>query len=168
MNRRKAVYALLCIILITIVIVLFSIGRHNPFKEKHNVLRIQAKSINGDTISTDQLKDKPTVLIFFNTQCELCLAEILLLKRYLGQILKFYQVFFISFEPKASLSTFFLDEGVNINLDNIYVISDDKMSLLDFYDIEGYPSFLVFDKGGALLYKGEAIDDNVLQRLLKK
>lgn len=166
MNRRSALYTLLAVILTTIAIGIFSLGQGNLFSKQYHSLWIQAESINGKVITSEEIKGRQTILVFFNTQCEHCLSEIQLLKKYLKQISMFYQVLFISFESKADLSAFFLKKKVDLDFDNVHVISDIKMSLLDFYDIKGYPSFLIFNKDGVLLHRGEAIDENVLQKLL--
>ena len=167
MNKKKALFALFAVMLITIILGILSLRHDNPFKIQHNSLWIQAESINGKMITSEQMKGSQTILIFFKTQCELCLAEILLLEKQLKQISMFYHVLFISFEPKASLSAFFLHKKVCLDFDNVYVISDDKMSLLDYYDVKGYPSFLIFNKNGTLFRRGESIDENILQELLK-
>lgn len=167
MNRKKALYTLFVVMLATITLSILSLRQDNPFKKQQNSLIINAVSINGKIITSEQMRGRQTIMIFFNTHCELCLKEISLLKMHLKQISTFYQVIFISFEPKASLIAFFLQEKVYLDCENVYVISDNKMSLLDFYDIKSYPSFLIFNKKGILYDHGEYINENRLQRVLK-
>lgn len=153
--------------LATITLSILSLRQNNPFKKQQNSLIIHAASINGKIIASEQIRGRQTILIFFNTHCELCLKEISLLKMHLKQISTLYHVIFISFEPKASLIAFFSQEKIYLDCDNVYVISDEKMSLLDFYDINSYPSFLIFNKKGILIHRGEYLNENRLQRVLK-
>lgn len=73
----------------------------------------------------------------------------------------------MSFEPKQSIYSFLNSQGINTG-NNIHIIADEKMILLDQYKIKGYPSFIIQSKDHKIIYRGTAIDSNIMLRLLKQ
>ncbi len=79
-----------------------------------------------------------------------------------------YNIFLISFEPKRSLISFFTEKGIDINNKNIHIIADEDMILLDYYQIKGYPSFIILNTKYKMEYRGSAIDNSIISKLLKQ
>lgn len=129
-------------------------GSHRKYTRRNHNIRLSSKYSMHYAI--------------FNTQCDLCLAEIALIKEHLKKISKMYNIFLISFEPKRSLISFFTEKGIDINNKNIHIIADEDMILLDYYQIKGYPSFIILNTKYKMEYRGSAIDNSIISKLLKQ
>lgn len=166
MGKRRACYLFVSIILSTAIVGILC-------WMKNSRLEIQSSNITSseyiyeENIIAELSQNTPSVILFFNTQCDLCLAEIKLVKEYVEDLSNMYSVFFVSFEPKQSIYSFLNSQGINID-NNIHIIADEKMILLDQYKIKGYPSFIVQSKDHKIIDRGTVIDCNVMQRLLKQ
>lgn len=132
-----------------------------------NDLKFSIKDTRNETITIEFIQNAPCIILFFNTQCDLCLGEIQLLKEHIRELSNCYNIFFISFEPPRSLMTFFSKQGIDINNKNIHIIADEEMILLDYYKVEGYPSFIILDAKHKIDNRGAAIDNNIISELLK-
>lgn len=134
-------------------------------KDVNDAIDINFKDINENIINSASLDNKSTLIIFFNTQCDLCLSEMDFLSAKVDQISNQFNLIFISFEPKDSLLRFF--EKYNLhNKINTYIISDTKAELLNYFEIEGYPSFVFLDKLRHIAKRGSAINEQTMAEIL--
>ena len=169
MNKKKTCrYILLSFMLITICMSLLYGYKVYSSKIQKQCFRAPIENTRGEIITLDYLQNTPCIMLFFNTQCDLCLAEIALIKEHLKKISKMYNIFLISFEPKRSLISFFTEKGIDINNKNIHISADEDMILLDYYQIKGYPSFIILNTKYKMEYRGSAIDNSIISKLLKQ
>lgn len=166
MSKRRACYLFIGIILSTAVVgILCWIKISRLEIQSSNIT--SSEEIHEENIIAELSQITPSVILFFNTQCDLCLAEVKLMKEHIGDLSNMYSVFFVSFEPKQSIYSFLNSQGINTG-NNIHIIADEKMILLDQYKIKGYPSFIIQSKDHKIIYRGTAIDSNIMLRLLKQ
>lgn len=166
MSKRKACYLFISIILSTAIVGILCWIKINRLEiQSFNIT--SSEYIYEENIIAELSQNTPSVILFFNTQCDLCLAEVKLVKKYIGDLSNMYSVFFVSFEPKQSIYSFLNSQGINIG-NNIHIIADEKMILLDQYKIKGYPSFIIQSKEHKIINRGTAIDCNIMLRLLKR
>lgn len=118
--------------------------------------------IQGENIS---LENRITIIVFFNTQCDLCLSEINLLNEKADQLNQQFNLVIVSFEPEASLQAFFERYNLN-NKENIFIISDSKERLLDDFNIEIYPSFVIIDNDNLVMGRGNILTEKIIEELL--
>lgn len=166
MKQKIAFYIIMTILSICIFMGIFCwYGNHHSNSQVLQIANAYLKDINGKTIRL--VNDKPAILLFFNTRCDLCASEISLLKKHIKRLSELYNVFFISFESSQSLLDFFSAQKFNVKHKNVYIISDEKMALLDYYKIEGYPSFIIVNTNFQTVYRGAALSNKIVAELLK-
>lgn len=165
MNKRKAYYLLISIILGTVITGILCWMKFNQL-ENHLSNTTFSREIHEENIITELSQGTPCLILFFNTQCDLCLAEIKLIKEHIRDLSNMYSIFFISFEPKQSIYSFLSNQGISIDK-NIHIIADEKMILLDQYKIKGYPSFIILNEDYQIKNRGTVIDSNVILTLLE-
>lgn len=166
MKKRKAYYLLISIILSTAIVGILCWIKNSRIEIQSSNIT-SSEEMHEANIIAELSQNTPSVILFFNTQCDLCLAEVKLIKEHIGDLSNMYSVFFVSFEPKQSIYSFLNNQGINIG-NNIHIIADEKMILLDQYKIKGYPSFIIQSKDHRIINRGTAIDSTFMLRLLKR
>lgn len=165
MNRKVARYLLISIILGTVIagILCWIKVSQSKIELSNNI----SSTYNYEKNFPIELpQDTPCIMLFFNSQCDLCLAEIEVVKKHIRDLSNLYSVFFISFEPKQSINSFLTNQGINI-CNNIHIVADEKMVLLDQLKIKGYPSYIILSRDHKIKSRGTIIDQNMISRLLK-
>ncbi len=102
---------------------------------------------NGNAIHLSDLKDKIVVLNFWFTTCKPCINEIPALNK-IAQKYKNKNVIFlaITFDNKEKIANFLSE-----NTFNYTIISD--IDILKSYDINNYPTSIIIDKKGKIIFK---------------
>lgn len=165
MKKKRVFYLLIIIILGTITVGVLCWIKISRLETQPSNLT-SSKEIHEENIIAKSAQDTPCVILFFNTQCDLCLAEIKVIKEYVSDLSSMYSIFFVSFEPKQSIYSFLSNQGISVG-NNIHVVADEKMILLDQYKIKGYPSFIILSEDHKIKDRGTVIDHNTILRLLK-
>ncbi len=165
MNRKVARYLLISIILGTVIagILCWIKVSQSKIKPSNNI----SSTYNyEENLAVELPQDTPCIMLFFNSQCDLCLTEIEVIKKHIRDLSNLYSVFFISFEPKQSINSFLTNQGINI-CNNIHIVADEKMVLLDQFKIKGYPSYIILSRDHKIKIRGAIIDQNMISKLLK-
>lgn len=122
-------------------------------------------TLENETFTNDNLKQgKPTLFIYFNSECDFCNHEAEMVQQNVDK-LKDIEVVFISFEPVEKIKTF-AETYKLLHYDNIYFISDSKITFADTFDVKSLPCLVLYDKGGNLIekIKGQVKIETVLEK----
>ena len=109
------------------------------------------------------VKGKPTLFIYFNSECDFCNHEAEMVQQNLEQ-LKDIQVVFISFEPIEKIKQFAIKFKL-LNHDAITFLSDSKISFATTFDVNTMPCLILYDKDNNLIekIKGQVKIETVLE-----
>jgi len=111
------------------------------------------------------VKGKPTLFIYFNSECDFCNHEAEMVQQNIEQ-LKDIQVVFISFEPIEKIKQFATKFKL-LNHDSITFLSDSKISFTTTFDVNTMPCLILYDKKNNLIekIKGQVKIERVLEKL---
>lgn len=111
---------------------------------------------------------KPTLFIYFNSECDFCNHEAEMVKENIEQ-LKEIEVVFISYEPIEKIKPFATKFKL-LNHANIYFLSDSKISFATTFDVKSMPCLVFYDKDNNLIekIKGQVKIETVLNKLSAK
>lgn len=112
----------------------------------------------------DLKKGKPTLFIYFNSECDFCNHEAEMVQQNVEK-LKAIEVVFISFEPIEKIKTF-AETYQLLNHDGITFISDSKVTFSDTFDVKSLPCLVLYDKDNQLIekIKGQVKIETVLEK----
>lgn len=107
---------------------------------------------------------KPTLFIYFNSECDFCNHEAEMVKENIEQ-LKEIEVVFISYEPIEKIRPFATKFKL-LHHDNIYFLSDSKITFASTFDVKSMPCLVLYDKGKNLIekIKGQVKIETVLEK----
>lgn len=111
--------------------------------------------INGNIINSLDIEKKPSLLLFFNSECDLCMDELRQINEDLDSF-KDFQIFFITNEPSNILSNF-LDEIHFVPIQNTHFLIDQKHELILKMNVNIIPSSFVYNKNKILTKKTEGL-----------
>ena len=111
---------------------------------------------------------KPTLFIYFNSECDFCNHEAEMVQQNIEQ-LKDIQVVFISYEPIEKIKQFATKFKL-LNYDNIYFLSDSKITFATTFDVKSMPCLVLYDKENNLIekIKGQVKIETVLNKFTSK
>lgn len=150
MNRKK--YCIAALILIVAFIILLCIIISVKEQSSDNLYSFDMNSIHADienrNVQLSMHSTKSTMCIFFNTECDLCIKEILYVKDNLDIFSRKYNLVLISFEDVNKLIDYkhtIISKGNNSPL---IFVSDTNFKFIDKYNVSVFPTILVFSKNG--------------------
>lgn len=150
MNRKK--HCIAALILIVAFIISLCIIISVKEQSSNNLYSFDMNSIHADIENRNaQLSMHPTkstMCIFFNTECDLCIKEILYVKDNLDIFSRKYNLVLISFEDASKLIDYkhaIISKGNNSPL---IFVSDTNFKFIDKYNVSVFPTILVFSKNG--------------------
>ena len=110
-------------------------------------------------------QNKPTLFIYFNSECDFCNHEAEMVQQNIEQ-LKAIQVVFISYEPVEKIKQFATKFNL-LNHANISFLSDSKISFATTFDVTSMPCLVLYDKENNLIekIKGQVKIETVLDKL---
>ena len=110
------------------------------------------------------VQNTPTLFIYFNSECDFCNHEAEMVQQNIEQ-LKDIQVVFISYEPVEKIKQFANNYKL-LNYDNIYFLSDSKISFATTFDVKSMPCLVLYDKDNNLIekIKGQVKIKTVLEK----
>ena len=113
----------------------------------------------------DLAQNKPTLFIYFNSECDFCNHEAEMVQQNLEQ-LKAIQVVFISYEPVDKIKQFATKFKL-LNHANISFLSDTKVTFATTFDVKSMPCLVLYDKENNLIekIKGQVKIETVLNKL---
>ena len=111
---------------------------------------------------------KPTLFIYFNSECDFCNHEAEMVQQNIEQ-LKAIQVVFISYEPIEKIKQFATKFKL-LNHANISFLSDSKISFATTFDVTSMPCLVLYDKENNLIekIKGQVKIETVLNKFTSK
>ena len=109
-------------------------------------------------------QNKPTLFIYFNSECDFCNHEAEMVQQNIEQ-LKAIQVVFISYEPIEKIKAFATKFKL-LNHANIYFLSDSKITFATTFDVKSMPCLVLYDKENNLIekIKGQVKIETVLEK----
>jgi peroxiredoxin len=121
-------------------------------KNIKTIPRFEYLKINGGTFGNQNLKpNTPTIFIYFNTECEFCNEEAIVIEQNLSKF-SGVQLVFVSFE-KPSVITQFAKTHKLLNYDNVCFLSDSKTTFATTFDVKSLPCLMLYDKDQQLIEK---------------
>ena len=110
------------------------------------------------------VQSTPTLFIYFNSECDFCNHEAEMVQQNIEQ-LKDIQVVFISYEPIEKIKQFATKFKL-LNYDNIYFLSDSKITFATTFDVKSMPCLVLYDKENNLIekIKGQVKIETVLEK----
>lgn len=113
----------------------------------------------------DLAQNKPTLFIYFNSECDFCNHEAEMVQQNLEQ-LKAIQVVFISYEPVDKIKQFATKFKL-LNHANISFLFDTKITFATTFDVKSMPCLVLYDKENNLIekIKGQVKIETVLNKL---
>lgn len=143
MKPKYYIILILCILpIILIAIKLNSIStKANRYKKLPSFNLV---NYNGEKISRSKLRrNKAIIFMFFNTECDICKTEILLLNSKMKDF-QDIEVVLVSIQPIEIVNKFIKE--LHLKMDsNMYVLIDEKLELISSMDINSTPVSLIYD-----------------------
>ncbi|GHT02550.1 hypothetical protein FACS189440_05590 [Bacteroidia bacterium] len=110
----------------------------------------QLPDIDGNVITESSLqKNKSTLFLFFNPDCELCREEIKQIKTN-QEAFKSFQIVFFTDLPAESIK-FFLTEITFEPSFNMFFLIDEKEKLITKMEVKGTPESYIYNQNGKLI-----------------
>lgn len=131
-----------------------------------SVPAIRLTSISGGTFSLPQLSSGiATVLIYFNSTCEICQMEL----KSIGERISEFdgaQILLVSSQEKADLEGFYNSHTLK-NSPNVYWLMDKEMEVAAHYGVRSVPVIFCYDAKGKLQgkFQGPVKVDLILEKL---
>ena len=120
-------------------------------------------NIDGSEFSTTNLKNKATVFVYFNSDCDYCQSEATKLEERLADF-RDKQIVFVSFEVQDSIVKFAKQFHL-FNRENVTFLEDKKGEFSTLFDVNSIPYIVAYDSKGTLKgkFKGATKIDKILQ-----
>ena len=122
-------------------------------------------TLENKVFTNEKLKqNKPTLFIYFNSECDFCNHEAEMVQQNIEQ-LKAIQVVFISYEPIEKIKQFATKFKL-LNHANISFLSDSKITFATTFDVKSMPCLVLYDKDNNLIekIKGQVKMETVLEK----
>jgi len=123
-------------------------------------------TLENKTFTQENLaQNKPTLFIYFNSECDFCNHEAEMVQQNLDK-LQNIQVVFISYEPIEKIKQFATKFKL-LNYDYITFLSDSKISFSTTFDVKSLPCLVLYDEQNNLIekIKGQVKIETVLNKL---
>ena len=108
---------------------------------------------------------KPTLFIYFNSECDFCNHEAEMVQQSIDQ-LKDIQVVFISYEPIEKIKQFAAKFKL-LHHANISFLCDSKVTFATTFDVKSMPCLVLYDKKNNLIekIKGQTKAETLIKKL---
>ncbi len=122
-------------------------------------------TLNGEIFTQNNLQNKPTIFVYFNSECDYCQSEATKIQEHL-QDFKHTQLVFVSYEKKEQILQFAKSYKLD-NQKNVTFLEDTKAKFATIFDVNSIPYIVVYNKNQELLqkFKGATKIDNILKVL---
>jgi peroxiredoxin len=109
--------------------------------------------------------DKPSLLVYFNSTCEICQLELNSIAKRIGEFDP-YRLIFVTVQPPEEVSDFIQELGIS-NRESVHFLIDSEMKVAGHFGIKGVPALFIYDPAGRLLgnYTGPVKVDLILDKL---
>ncbi|MFD2940897.1 peroxiredoxin family protein [Flavobacterium notoginsengisoli] len=110
------------------------------------------QDINGKRFTNKNLKKvTPVIFIYFNTECEYCNEEAIMIQENI-QKFKDCQIIFISFEKQEQIEKFSKHYKLDL-YNNVHFLHDSKVTFATTFDVHSLPCIVLYDKNQNLIEK---------------
>jgi len=126
------------------------------------------QNVNGGRFTNKNIiKNKPTIFIYFNSECEFCDEEAEMIKQNIDKFSTF-QLIFVSIENPNKIKEFAINHKL-IKYDKINFLSDPNVSFAPTFDVKSLPCLVLYDKNQHLIekIKGQILPDILIKKLNK-
>ena len=161
------------VILIFIIIGYFGCSIIQKIKQKNittqhiqNIPEFSFKTLdNTDFTKNDLDRDKPKLIIYFNSECEFCQSEAIRIQKNLIDF-KGIQLVFISYEPIEKIRSF-AEQYKLLNKENVIFLEGEKLFFVNSLDVKKFPYMLLYSKEGKLIkeFKGATKIEIIIKAL---
>ncbi|MGW8122729.1 TlpA family protein disulfide reductase [Roseivirga echinicomitans] len=150
---NKKVISKLIIGVVVLVAGILIVGLAHKLKERDILERNQqAINLNGVEYLGTTLPEKgDIILVLFHPSCDFCQTDAQFVKEQIDQF-KNIDLIWVSYDNKDSIAQFSKTYELD-NLENVHFAYMDIEVMLERYGNVKFPTFLAYDKNGALLQK---------------
>jgi peroxiredoxin len=130
------------------------------------VPNVRLTTLSGDTLFLPQLSSGiATVLIYFNSTCELCQIELKSIGKHVSEF-DSANILLVSSQEPSEIVEFYNNNSLK-NSSNIYWLLDEEMKVATHYGIRSLPAIFCYDAMGKLQgkFQGTIKVDLILDRL---
>lgn len=124
--------------------------------------------VDSTTLSKDNLKRQPTLIMFFSPDCDHCKHQWTDMQKRMKDLKK-YQIIMVTYQPFEEMVGFYKAQKI-ANYPNIKMGRDTKFFLPPFFKIQSLPFQALYDKSGELIttFEGNVKIDKLLAAFAKK
>jgi peroxiredoxin len=122
-------------------------------------------STKGIEFTVKNLDSKPTIFIYFNSDCDYCKSEATKIQERLSEF-KDTQLIFVSFEKRVSIEKFAKQYKLN-NQGNVIFLEDKKGEFSKLFNVNSIPYIVIYDKNKKFIQKFKGITkiDKILKTI---
>ncbi|WP_299157486.1 redoxin domain-containing protein [uncultured Tenacibaculum sp.] len=122
-------------------------------------------NMQGIKFTQNNLKNKPIVFVYFNSDCDYCQSEATKIQEHLHDF-KNTQLVFVSFEKKDNILRFAKKHQL-YNKDNVIFLEDIKGEFATIFDVNSIPYIVVYNANKKLQqkFKGATKVNKILEVL---
>jgi len=172
--KKTIKYLILFIIVSLISLLSYNITRKITYKNEvaeriKTIPDFSFKTLKGNDFTKENItKDRNTVFIYFNSECEHCQYEAYAIREQLNNFTN-TQILFISFENKSRIKTFAKEYKLD-NKMNVFFLHDKDSNFSEIFDAHHIPFTLIYNRQQKLVkkYIGEVKIEAILKSLAKK
>ena len=169
--KKIILYTFVLGLLVAISWLIFSLlGKKEGIKQAEiraeSIPAVSLRTLSDKKISLLHLsKGIPTVLIYFNSTCEICQLEL----KSIGERMSEFddtQILLVSSQEVAEVKEFYETHFLK-NFPNVYWLMDEQMEVSTYYGVRGVPAIFCYDAAGKLQgkFQGPVKVDLLLERL---
>lgn len=143
----------------------FVLSAQDYLNEGDIVTEFSFSTINGDSISIEELKGKLVYINFFATWCSPCMKELAVMEEEILSEIDSEDFYFIALgrgHTDKQLKTFRATKGFKFNIGN----DTDKSLFLRFSE-KGIPLNIIINQEGEIIYKKTGFSDRSLKKIKK-
>lgn len=120
-------------------------------------------TLDSQRFTKENFDDKRTKFIFyFNSECDHCEKQAKWLSKEIERF-SHLEMVFISFEEMDAINNF--RDTYNFTQKNITFLQDTRLTFSNKFDVESFPSILIYNKKGELIKKFEG--ETKVEKILK-
>ena len=153
-NKTLKIFAIIIpIVLIGVMVYLFTNYQNKKAKVEalQSIPTFSVKDINGATITNKDLQEGDKILVYFNSECHFCQAEMQELSAINNKHLDMQWIMFSS-QSIAEIKNFATKYNLQ-NAENIKWCTDPKAEVYTKFAMTGIPYFLGYNKENKLVHR---------------
>jgi peroxiredoxin len=119
----------------------------------------------GSVISGELIGDTPVILVYFNTECQICQLKFEEIQTD-GSLQQYARLVFVSDESPEIVNNYLSKTGID-QMEQILFLYDHELSVKEYFDIQGVPVTYIYTDEGELIryYRGQVSIDELIAQL---